>query len=155
MPNPKSARRRVSTSDRQSDLDFVLGRLAKLGATDDEMAEVRDSWFDNTHGDLATGRRFLRDAPDAVLLKAIAEVRDEFEESTTSETEKVEASDEYARQVAAVEAYDKIGDNVATILEWVAADPVRARAVLDLEQGEHGAQRKTLIEPLEAVLTGS
>jgi len=161
MPDPYAAKGwpRAATGERRSDLDQFVTRLVDLGAQPDEVQLVRDSWDDLDPDDdtdpeafTAARRAELVRMPDAQLRGLLSASREEHELGTTTE-EEAEAHRQMAEyRVAYQEAAERIGGNVDSVLAWVADDPVRAEAVLELEQGTDGAGRKTLVGPLRELL---
>jgi hypothetical protein len=155
---PKGWPRQVA-GERRSELDQFAQRLTDLGAQPDEVQLVRDSWDeldpdDSTDPDAFTAARraeLLR-MPDDQLRALLTSSRDEYELGTTSEEEAEAHRQMAAYRLAYAEAGERICGNVDSVLAWVADDPVRAEAVLELEQGPDGADRKTLVGPLRDLL---
>lgn len=161
MPDPYAAKGwpRPATGERRTELDQFVTRLVELGAQPDEVQLVRDSWDDldpddSTDPDAFTAARRaeLVRLPDDQLRSMISASRDEHTLGTTTE-EEAEAHRQMAEyRQAYQEAAERIGGNVDSVLAWVADDPVRAEAVLELEEGPDGAGRKTLVGPLRDLL---
>lgn len=131
-------------SEREPDLDHLLRRLGLLGATPDELRAVRDGWgiFDDqwTAGDQ---HRLVR-APDAELSRKLAEVRAEYTLGTTT-VEEAAAVDRAAAQAAAVgEAARFHGATPQQIAEWVDGDPLRAWAMIRVEESTVRPRKKVL-----------
>lgn len=150
---------RTAVSEVRSPAEQFATRLRDLGATDDEVQAVVDSWDDldpDDSTDPEAWTRARRDqvavAPDAELAAMIDAARDEYEVGTTTEEEAANRAHMVAYQAAYTEAQGRIGGNVDSVLAWVGDDPVRAEAVLELEQRPEGAQRKTLVAPLLALV---
>lgn len=161
MPDPYAAKGwpREVASESRTELDQFVSRLVDLGAQPDEVQLVRDSWDDLDPDDdtdpdaFTTARRAeLVRMPDDKLLALLHASREEHELGTTTEEEAEAARAEAQYRVAVAEAHERIGGNVDSVLAWVADDPVRAEAVLDLETGPDGADRKTLVGPLRDLL---
>lgn len=165
MPDPYAPKGRVrsTTPEKRTEQDQFLTRLADLGATEDELDQVRDAWDeldpDDTPDDPDLGpawtlarRTELTHASDHELTALLRRARIEHDEGTTTEDEadEQERRREYDRAMA--EATERIGGNVPSILGWVGDDLVRAQVVHQLETGEGGANRSTLVEPLQAML---
>lgn len=168
MPDPYAPKGwpREATGERRSELDQFLQRLAELGATDEERRLVADGWDqldpDDTPDD-EDGPAFTRayrshlvrmgDHELVALLREAREAND-FHSTTEEEAAAREAEREEAAryQQAHTEALERIGGNVQAVLGWVAGDPVRAQVVHVLETGPEGANRKTLVEPLQELL---
>lgn len=161
MPDPYAPKGwpRQVASERRTELDQFVARLTELGAQPDEVQLVRDSWDDLDPDDstdpeafTAARRAELVRMPDAQLRGLLADSRDEHTLGTTTE-EEAEAHRQMAEYRQAYrEAAERIGGNVDSVLAWVADDPVRAEAVLELEEGPDGAARKTLVGPLRDLL---
>ena len=161
MPDPYAAKGwpRPATGERRTDLDQFVGRLVDLGAQPDEVQLVRDSWDDLDPDDstdpeafTAARRAELVRMPDDQLRGLLTASRDEHTLGTTTE-EEAEAHRQMAEyRQAYQEAAERIGGNVDSVLAWVADDPVRAEAVLELETSPDGADRKTLVGPLRDLL---
>lgn len=165
MPDPYAPKGRVRSSapEMRSEQDQFLTRLADLGATEDELDQVRDAWDDldpdDTPDDPDLGpawtlarRTELVNAGDHELTALLRRARIEHDEGTTTEDEadEQERRREYDRAMA--EGQERIGGNVDAVLAWVGDDPVRAQVAHQLETGEGGANRKTLVEPLGQLL---
>lgn len=135
-------------------LDTFIERITKLGATADEVAEVRARWDDFDDDWTPDTRAALLSWPDSKLRAEMLLSRAEFAESTQSDDERAEA-DAAARAAdfdsAVAEVSDIIGLAVPKIIEWVGGDPLRAEAALSVER-QASDPRKTLVEPLEALL---
>ncbi len=151
MPDPYAAKGwpRDVASEMRSPRDTWLMRLEQLGATPDELAQVMAEWPDpeyqaEVHDMLLLGDNELR----ATLL----EVRAEYEVGTTTEAE-ADAQDDHAEYRAAeAEASGRIGGTVGALLAWVGSDLVRAQVVHHLETSAEGANRTTLVRPLQVWL---
>lgn len=161
MPDPYAAKGapRATVPETRSQLDQFLARLTDLGAEPDELQLVRDSWDDldpddDTDPDAFTAARRaeLVSMPDDKLAGLLAASRDEYEVGTTTEEEAEQARAAAEYRDAYREAAERIGGNVDSVLAWVADDPVRAQAVLDLERSSDGADRKTLVKPLAELM---
>lgn len=161
MPDPYAARgipRRPAAVETRSVRDTVLGRLAELGADEDELAQVAEDWDlvdpdECTEPDCWTAakRDALVYAGDNELAAMLARARTEYETGTHDEDEQAALDFQRAVEAAKVEAADRIGGNVDSVLGWVGDDVVRASAVWELEHAG-GAPRKTLVEPLGAMI---
>lgn len=133
-------------------LEHFLGRLTALGATEDELDGVRDSWDtfepdddpENPEPWTSERQAEMVSANDADLREMIEAAREEYEHGTTTE-EDAEAKDAHDDLMA--EAKDVAAGTVADALEWVGDDPDRAVAVLAWEQDGQG--RVTLLRPLQ------
>lgn len=154
MGNPYAARvsRHAAIAETVGELDQFLGRLRALGATDDEIATVRDTWDELDPEWTAEQRTALTLLPDDELRAELVATREEYRHDTR--TEQDQADIDASTHLAAVrrEAADLIGRSVAHIRGWVGEDAVRAIAVLDLEMGPDGARRVTLMKPLQEIL---
>ena len=138
--------------EKQGDLQYVLRRLAALGATPDELRDVKAGWDMLDDGWTEDQRAAFARLSDSELRAEIERVRAEYALGTKTEQEAADEADRIAYDAAVEEAIGRIGGTVPRILEWVAADPVRARAVLELEAHPQGQGRKTLVAALEDVL---
>lgn len=118
-----------------SELDQFVGRLRRLGATDDEVAQVVEGW-DRFDEDWTPRRRreFVR-ASDAEIVADLAALRAEYGGGTGDGG-------------VAGEAARVVDQTAAKVLAWVDGDPVRARAVLPFERMQPDGGRKTLIAAL-------
>lgn len=153
MPNPFAPRvSRRTQPEAVSQLDGFLERMRLLGATDEEVASVRDSWDDFSDGWTVEARDQLLAWDDEKLRDELLALRGEHREATTTEDDDLAAAADSAVQAARDEAHEQIGKPVAAVLEWVGTDALRAIAILDLETGPDGAERKTLVEPLRSML---
>lgn len=151
MPDPYAPKGwpRSTASERVSPLDGFLARMRQLGATEEELAGVRDDWGNYDGEDWTPERKAqVLAATDDQLRAMLAEVRAEYEVGTVTEEEHAARARQHDYQLQLREAADRIGGTVADVLGWVGDDPVKAEAVLELEQGPDGADRKTLVEPL-------
>lgn len=156
-------RRRGADAEVRSEAEHFARRLRDLGATEDEIGPVLDSWDDLEADDTEVGegeapawtaayRTELVSAPDAQLLAMILTARDEFAYANTTEAEADAAEHEAKQAQVDADAAEVIGRSVADVLAWVDGDPDRARAALALETAEgQGGNRKTLVEPLSAL----
>lgn len=169
MPHPRrsdSLRRqptkRVTASERRDGLDQFLTRLRELGAAADEVQMVAEGWDDldpdgtpdqDGHPAWTRQRRAeMANLSDTELRSMILASREEYEVGTTTEEEQ-EARARQARMAAAAsEAQARIGGSVASVLAWVADDVDRAEAVVALETNPDGAQRVTLLRPLNELI---
>lgn len=153
MSNPYKSRKPIRVANESvSELDGFLARLRRLGLDDSGLSDVKEHWDDFDEDWTPERRRTLVRLPDSRLRQMIVSVDDEFEFGTITE-EDADAEQVDAAYVAAkADALGRMGDTVSGILEWVAADPIRARAVADLETLPEGANRKTLVEKLDAIL---
>jgi hypothetical protein len=161
VPDPYAAKGwpRAIAGERRTELDQFVSRLVDLGAQPDEVQLVRDSWDDLDPDDstdpeafTAARRAELVRMPDDQLRGLLSASREEHELGTTTE-EEAEAHRQMAEYRQAYrEAAERIAGNVDSVLAWVADDPVRAEAVLELEEGPDGAARKTLVGPLRDLL---
>jgi len=165
MPDPYAPKGMPRTTDgeRRGELDHFLARLSDLGATGDELAQVRDAWDDLEPDDAEpyddgepawtrAERSKLVNASDHQLTELLRRARVEHHIGTHDEDDDAEVERRRSYDRAMAEAQERIGGNVQAILGWVGDDPVRAQAVHQLERGEGGANRKTLVEPLEDLL---
>ncbi len=146
-------------SETRSPLEQFTMRLRELGATEEEVSAVVETWdqFDPdptapeawTHAQRAR----VMALGDNELRAMITDGRREYEFSTTTQ-EDADRKTAKAKEIRAMdEARGRIDGNVAAILAWVGDDKVRAQAALSAEQ-EGGAPRKTLVAGLEDVLRG-
>lgn len=147
--NPKP----TASPDVMPELDYFLGRLRQLGATDDELAGVAASWEQLEPADPANPdawtlerRTAMVSANDADLVAMIDAARQEWAEATTTEEEQAAAERAAKREALLVDARRAAEGSVAQVLAWVGDDPERAAAVLVVESGPD--ERKTLVRPL-------
>jgi len=159
MPDPyqPAGPPRYAASEIRGELDQFLSRLRDLGATPDELAAVARTWDDLDPDDCTDPDCFTRrhrdelaHAPDDRLRALILDGRAEYEHGTTTQEDADAQAREAAYLAALEEAAGRIGGNVASVLDWVGGDPVRARAMVELESAPEGAQRKTLLAALQA-----
>jgi hypothetical protein len=153
MPDPYAPKGwpREVAAETRGPLDQFLARLADLGATDDEQADVAATWHDD-EAFPPEWRQELLHMGDNELAAMIREVREEHRLGTTTEDDDADAEAHAAYRAAMAEAAERIGGNVQAVLAWVGDDPVRAQAVHQLETGPDGAGRKTLVEPVQQLL---
>ena len=145
MPDPYAANEeRPAVGEVRGHREEVLERFRQLGATDEELAVVTVEWDDLTGAE----RDELRFAGDHELTAALERARTEHYEGTHTEDEEAAERAELAYRAAVVEAGERIGGNVDSVLAWVAGDVDKARAVLETEPPLDAGGRKTLIEPL-------
>lgn len=154
-PNPYASYGppRVAHESRSELAEFV-GRLRRLGASQDEIASVIDGWdrFDDEWTPTYRAR-FVR-STDTELRAALADVRAEYELGTTSEEDAARA-EVRRRQRAAVDAAPGVtGGTIPSVLEWVGDDPARAWAVREYETGPYGQGRKTLLAQVGTLADG-
>lgn len=144
----------------RSPLEHFIVRLRELGATEDEVSAVVETWdqFDPdptapeawTHAQRAAVMRL----GDNELRQMIADGRREYAYGTTTQEEADRKAEKNAQLRAQNEAAERIDGKVPAILAWVGDDRIRAAAALAAER-ESGAPRKTLVAGLEDVLRGS
>ncbi len=153
MPNPYKSTKPIRVAHESvSELDQTLARLRRLGLDDDGLADVREHWDDFNDDWTPEVRRELVRATDSKLRDLIEGVYAEYKTGTVDEAEDAASETESHYLTARADALGRMGDTIPGILEWVAADPVRARAVRDLETVAEGANRKTLVEKLDALI---
>lgn len=147
MGNPYAARGAVRVSNEsRGDLETLLARLDLLGASPDELDQVREGWDDlDDDWTLEARAAFVR-MSDADLVAAIQGVRDEYRLGTTTEAEEhtqatIRAEDDLA-------AGDVLSQAIPHVLAWVGDDDARAFAVHDAE-ARRPEPRKTLMEAVE------
>jgi hypothetical protein len=158
VPDPYQAKGypRIN-SETRSPLEQFITRLRELGATEDEVSAVVDTWDDFdpdpnapeawTHAQRAR----VAALGDNELRAMIVDGRREFVYSTTTQEDADRRAAKAAELRAMTEAQGRIDGKVPAILAWVGDDKVRAQATLAAEQ-EGGAPRKTLVAGLEEVL---
>lgn len=154
MPDPYAAKGwpRTAASERVGQLDGFLARLRQLGASPDEVAAVADTWDDYDEDWTPERKAELLRTTDAELGQMLADVRTEYTVGTTPQEQADAEAAEANYRLQFRQAHERIGGNVQSLLDWVGDDPVKARAVLALEEGPDGAGRKTLIGPLQQLL---
>ncbi len=158
MPDPYQARGypRVNSETRSPLEQFVL-RLRQLGATEDEVSAVVDTWdeFDpDPHAPDAwthAQRAKVMALGDNELRAMIVDGRREYEYSTTTQEDADRKAAKNAELRAMNEARGRIDGGVKAILAWVGDDKVRATAALVAER-EGGAPRKTLVAALTELI---
>jgi hypothetical protein len=128
-------------------------RLRELGATDDEVSAVVDTWDDVDDEWTPAERARVAGLGDNELRAMIVDGRREYAIGTTTQEEADRRAAKAAELRAMTEAQGRIDGKVPAILAWVGDDKVRAQAALAAEQ-EGGAPRKTLVAGLEDVLNG-
>ncbi len=152
MPDPYRAKGwpRVNRETR-TDLETFTMRLELLGASPDEVQAVVGGW-DDFDGDWTPERRHeLLHMGDDGLRGVIEAGREEYDYANTTE-EEAEARVEAQRlRTARSEAAQRIYGTVPSLLAWVGDDQVRAGAVRELETGDEGASRKTLLSALDEI----
>lgn len=136
-----------SAPESRTNQDQFLARMRDLGASYDELAAAADAWGLDAEEDerlLYMGDRELR--------AEIVAVRREYDLGTTSEEELAaqEKAREYKRAV--LEASERVGGTIPSIMAWVGDDPVRARVVHVAETSPDGANRSTLLKKLDKIL---
>lgn len=139
MPNPYAGSGRVRRAHESiSELDQFVGRLRRLGATDDEVSQVVDGW-DQFDDDWTPRRRreFVR-STDAEIVGDLAALRAEYAGAG--------GGDGMASEAARI-----VDQTAAKVLAWVDGDPARARAVLPFERMQADGGRKTLIAALSKI----
>lgn len=135
-------------------LDHLVRRLRTLGATDDEIAGLRDAWEVGDDGGWEIAPADLVRATDGVLRALLADVRREYTVGTLTEEE--EAQRHYDAVLARVRG--EAGYVVATypvgdVIEWVRAGVPRAayvEAVREAER-ERSKPRKSLLFRLDQI----
>jgi hypothetical protein len=160
MPDPYAPKGwpRVN-SETRSPLEHFVTRLRELGATEDEVSAVVETWdqFDpDPHAPEAwteAQRAQVMRLGDNELRQMIVDGRREYAFATTTEEEADRKAAKMAQQRAMTEAQGRIDGPVASVLAWVGDDRIRAAAALAAER-EGGAPRKTLVAGLEDVLRG-
>lgn len=157
MGNPYAPRVSRTATEPQSlsELEQFVRRLRDLGATDEEIQTVRDTWDEFDEGFTIEQRTAVTLLPDDELRAELLATREEYRHDTRTEGEQEQIDDRSHMERLRADVADWIGQPVAKVLERVGEDAVLAIAVLDLETGPDGAGRKTLIEPLQALVAGS
>lgn len=135
-----------------SELDQFVARLRRLGLDESGIADVREHWDDFGDDWTPELRSRLARLPDSKIREMIEGVEAEYEEGTVDEAESAEAEAHSHYLNARDDALGRMGDTIPGILEWVGDDVARARAVRDLETLPEGANRKTLVEKLDAMI---
>lgn len=140
-----------------TELDQFLVRLARLGATADELEAVTTGWDTFDAEWTPEYRRRLALAPDAELTAHLEAIRAEHHENTTTdeeaELERLEALEkaEHEGALGILEA-----GHVAEVVGWVKAGDTdeqrqaRAFAVYHLEGADDGRARKGVLEATAA-----
>lgn len=146
MPNPKAPTRVVVPKEPAAPAHAPIGRLRRLGLTQAEVTDTEQDW-----ANLSDDERW--EATHAMNAMTDEELRDQIREGRTAAGELV-AEAVYAPEVeaAAVNPEDVPDATVDEVLEWVGDDRARATAALMAEQRRDGDPRKTLVEPLQALL---
>lgn len=146
-------------SETRSPLEQFVTRLRELGATEDEVSAVVDTWDDFDPDPTApeawthAQRAKVAALGDNELRQMIVDGRREYEIGTVTEEEAARKAAKNAELRAQTEAQGRIDGTISAILAWVGDDKVRATAALAAER-EGGAPRKTLMARLEDVLSG-
>lgn len=147
---PVAYRERSAKSEYPADAPPMMQRLIRLGITSTEREQVREAWAAMTEAERAESATMYENVDDDELLRAIEEARaDEAEEAGAAPAEHISGAD---AEAAAVDPEDVPDGPVPVVLEWVDDNPHRAAAALVAEQRRHDPPRKTLVEPLEALL---
>lgn len=156
MPNPFAARVKRQTTEAQSlsPLEQFVGRIQLLGATDEEIAQVRETWDELDEQWTAEDRDNLANLSDDDLRAELLATREEYDHATTTEDEQDQRDAATWLEQVRAEAAEVIGQNVGQVLGWVGEDAGRALAILELEQSESGAKRKGVVEPLTEMVAG-
>lgn len=160
MPNPYAPRGwpRVNTESRSPLETFVL-RLRQLGASEDEVSAVVDTWDDfdpDPHAPEAwthAQRAKVQALGDNELRQMIVDGRREYEYATTTQEDADRKAEKVAQQRALTEAEGRIDGAVPAILAWVGDDRIRAQAALSVER-DGPSPRKTLVAALEGIVSG-
>jgi hypothetical protein len=148
MPNPYQARGPVRVGrEVASELDTLLARLEKLGATADELDQVREGWDDLDDDWTVETRHRFAGASDDELVAAIAGVREEYRLHTTT-VEDDAAEHERRTDAALAEGVAVYSQSIPAVMTWVGGDDARAYAIHSLES-QRPEPRKTLIEAVE------
>lgn len=155
--NPYAPRvsRTTSVPEQESELDGFVRRLRNLGATDEEVAVVRETWDELDENFTIEQRTAVTLMGDDELRAELEATREEYRHDTRTETEQgdVDAA-AYQAQLRA-DASEWIGQPVKKVLDRIGDDVVLALVVLSLETGPDGASRKSLVGPLEKLVAGS
>jgi hypothetical protein len=156
VSNPFVARVRrvVAHPQRLSELDQFAARLAAVGATAEEIATVRETW-DEFDADWTLERRTaLTRLPDPELRAEVVATRQEYAHDTTSDDEQAAQDGATLWERTLTDAAGVIGKTIPEVVAWVGSDQIRAMAAVELESGEHGAGRKTLLAALRPLIEG-
>ena len=137
----------------RTDLETFTMRLELLGASPDEVAAVTDGW-DDFDGDWTPERRHELlhmgdDGPRGVIVAG----REEYDYANTTEEEADARAEAQRLRTARTEAAQRIYGTVPSIVAWMGDDPVRARALRELEEDAEGAGRKTLLAAIDEIIT--
>lgn len=148
-------------------LDDLSARLARLGASDDDIAELRTAWND-PDAEFAIPRNELVRMDDATLAKLIADADAEYDDHTDADAltddgddgrgepgdARVEGEALIAAEVVEAWEAEKVADMaIGDTLAWIGTDVERARLVLAQEVLRGDAARKGIVEPLETSLS--
>lgn len=148
-PNPFAPRvpTRYGAETRSVTFDTVLARFARLGATPEELDEMREVWADDdnwtaTDPDLPPRSAWLETVgsmTDAEVAEAIERGRDTGEDADSTEDDSP--------------LPDEAGTTVESILNWVGANADRAAWALQVEESDRN--RVTLVAALEQLVDGA
>lgn len=121
-----------NTTESEASLNAAYGifdeaRWRRVGASDDDVARLRDAHGALSPEEQGAEGRALASAPDDEIAQALADGRDRFS------------------YVAA----DFAGQTIKAVLETVGDDPAAARSALEAERA--GQQRVTLVSALEEI----
>lgn len=144
MSDPWSAKSSRRSNEMQDDLDNVVMRLRRMGATEDEVDALRSGW-DSFDEDWTPERRaaFIA-APDSSIVEDLRAVREEWA-----------AMDPGTLTGVASPTLDEVmGGTIPVVLAWVGDDPARAAAALAFEAGPNGSARIRLIQRLDGIVDG-
>lgn len=168
MPNPKKARIKSTATQTQDTLTVVLQRLRSCGARPDELQAVRETWNETAGERTEQWRHEMLHMSDAALRKALIEIREEYPFEPVVPDEPFDLNPDGMATGAFPlpedptdlgEGAPKIGATIPELMEWVAADPARARLVIAAEQADADVRgepvRKTLMSRLQVVVDAS
>lgn len=146
MPDPYAPGRSSTAREKggQTGKAAFLARVRRLGATEEEVADLDEQW-DRFDDDWTPEMQAALVAKrDRELREAIRWMHVEDETGTTTEEE--------AQFKATFEAPLIVTRPIREVLEWVGDEPIRAQAALDAER-KQDRPRVTLIEDLERLAT--
>lgn len=147
MTDPYRPTRSRTLNERNDGRAEFLDRLARLGATSDEIAAVDAAWDVPAGPDDLTVDELRNLDDDSIRVELSLARAEDDRNRTESDDDLLALARAAARQVVPE-------STIPAIRTWVAGDPVRARAALDVERVRPKA-RTTLVAELESIADGA
>lgn len=150
MSNPYAPKRAKTLTEVGDPMESFIGRLTRMGAPDDVIANVREHWNDVEDPRDLRDRDAMIALSDADLREAIREVEDEWVANTNTEDE--QADIERAAVLAHLgQAHEIVNEPIAAVRGWIGDNRARAVAAWIAEHDASHDNRKGIVEFIESI----